>query len=226
MSFWQDSPNDRLLADVSLWSADLACLGQEITRVDPYVDLYHLDVSDAHFTPKLLLFPDLIAAVRPFTRRKFHVHLMVDSPQSLIDDFAEAGADMISIQMGTKALVRNCLNRIEKAKCAAGLAVELDEDPRLVIPYLDFIEVVVMLGTALGVKGQPISQNAYSRMEKMKSIIARGSYSSKIRVAADGGIRAETIPRLRISGADIVVLGSLAFKNDDLSKTIRWIRSL
>ena len=111
MSFWQDSPRDRLLADVSLWSADLACLGQEIMRVDPYVDLYHLDVSDAHFTPKLLLFPDLVAAVRPFTRRKFHVHLMVDRPQSLIDDFAETGADMISIQMGTKALVRNCFER-------------------------------------------------------------------------------------------------------------------
>jgi ribulose-phosphate 3-epimerase len=226
MSFWQDFPTNRLLADLSLWSADLTRLGEEITRVDPYADLYHLDVSDAHFTPNLLFFPDLVAAVRPITRKKFHVHLMVDKPQSLIDAFAEAGADMISIQMGKEPLVKSCLEQIEKANCSAGLAFKVTEDPSLVVPYLDFIEVVIMLGTALGVKGQSISGDAYSRMERMKSIIARSASSHKIRVAADGGIRSDTVPQLRTAGADIVVMGSLAFRSDDLSKTFRWIRSL
>ena len=226
MNFWQSFPRDRLLADVSLWSADFTRLGEEIVRVDPYADLYHLDVSDAHFTPNLLLFPDLVAAARSVTRKKFHVHLMVDRPQSLVEAFAEAGADMISIHMGNEPLVKDCLDRIEKTNCAAGLAVNLDDDPLLIVPYLDFIEVVVMVGTALGMKGQSISRNAYPRIERMKSIIARASPSHEIRVAADGGIRADTIPLLRAAGADIVVMGSLAFKSDDLSKTFRWMRSL
>jgi ribulose-phosphate 3-epimerase len=225
MSFWQGFPTNRLLADLSLWSADLTRLREEIMRVDPYADLYHLDVSDAHFTPNLLFFPDLVAALRPVTRKKFHVHLMVDKPQSLIDAFAEAGADMISIQMGNEPLVKSCLEQIEKANCAAGVAFKVDEDPGLVVPYLDFIEVVTMLGTALGVKGQSISQNAYFRIERMRSIIARAS-PNEIRVAADGGIRSDTVPQLRAAGADIVVMGSLAFKSDNLSKTFGWLRSL
>ena len=228
MSFWQGFPTNRLLADLSLWSADLTRLREEIMRVDPYADLYHLDVSDAHFHSESFPrsgFCCCSAAVRPVTRKKFHVHLMVDKPQSLIDAFAEAGADMISIQMGNEPLVKSCLEQIEKANCAAGVAFKVDEDPGLVVPYLDFIEVVTMLGTALGVKGQSISQNAYFRIERMRSIIARAS-PNEIRVAADGGIRSDTVPQLRAAGADIVVMGSLAFKSDNLSKTFGWLRSL
>ncbi|MGE5222074.1 MAG: D-allulose-6-phosphate 3-epimerase, partial [Omnitrophica WOR_2 bacterium] len=93
-------PGERLLADASLWSADFTRLGDEIRRVDGYADLYHFDVSDAHFVPGLLFFPDLVAALRPLTRKPFHVHLMADNPLSLIDDFVNAGADRITIHYG------------------------------------------------------------------------------------------------------------------------------
>jgi hypothetical protein len=93
-TFWQSLPSDRLLADVSLWSAHLAKLEEEIRRVDSYADLYHIDVSDGHFTQNLLFFPELIAAVRPLTSKILHVHLMVEKPLDHVDAFIEAGADI------------------------------------------------------------------------------------------------------------------------------------
>ena len=96
----------RLYADVSVWSADLSCLGAEIQRVDAFVDGFHFDVCDAHFVPGLLFFPDLIAALRPLTGRPFHVHLMVENPLDLIDGFIQAGADRITVHcdIGSRAI--------------------------------------------------------------------------------------------------------------------------
>ena len=97
---WLDVlPSNRLLAEFSLWSANLTRLADEIARVDAYVDIYHIDVADGHFTPALLFFPDLTAVVRKHTAKPLHVHLMVtdDILQSQIEQFAEAGADLITI---------------------------------------------------------------------------------------------------------------------------------
>lgn len=226
MSFWQGHPADRLMADVSLWSANLACISRDIARIDPYADLYHIDVSDAHFTPNLLFFPDLVAALRPLTARPFHVHLMVERPAPLIEAFADAGADMISIHPLGAAATRDCLDAIGKRKCAAGLALGMTDDPSSVVPFLNTIEIVIMLGTEIGVKGKGVSPLAYGRLEKMKSILRETSCTDRIKVAADGGIRTETVPLLRKSGADLIVPGSLVFKSEDLAGTFTWIRSL
>lgn len=226
MSFWNAFPKDRLLADVSVWSADLTRLADDMGRVDPYVDMYHIDVSDAHFTPGLLFFPDLVSAMRRVTKKVFHVHLMVERPWTLIDTFAEAGADMISIHAGDGQRPRECLEQIRERRCAAGLALSLEEDPGSITPFLDVIDVVIMLGTALGIKGQSLSSDACPRIEKMKKLLADTPRFNDIKVAADGGIREDTVPRLRSAGADAVVMGSLAFKSQDVQRTFGWIHSL
>ena len=96
-SAWQNLPRTRLLADVSLWSADLANLAAGIERVEPFADSFHLDVSDAHFAPSLLFFPDLIRALRPHTKRPLHIHLMVERPTIMIENLVASGADVITV---------------------------------------------------------------------------------------------------------------------------------
>src|SRR5580698_6601941 len=91
---WPDLPNTRLLADVSLWSANLANLATEIQYLDPYADSFHLDVSDARFAPSLLFFPDLVRALRPLTNRPFHVHLIVELPTTPTPEFLASAADV------------------------------------------------------------------------------------------------------------------------------------
>ena len=227
MSFWENFPSNRLLVDVSLWSADFTRLGEEIIRLDPYADLYHIDVSDAHFVPGLLLFPDLVAALRPLTHRPFHVHLMTDNPLPHIAEFATAGADLITIHLENGPRIPAALSAIHELGLASGLALGLDAPLEAVLPFLDQIDILILMGTPLGVKGLEPSQNAYHRVERMRELLnTPGASSGQVKIAADGGIRTHTVPALRRSGADLVVAGSLAFKSHDISQTFQWLHSL
>jgi ribulose-phosphate 3-epimerase len=224
-SGWQELTRTRLLADVSLWSADLANLAAGVERVEPFADSFHLDVSDAHFAPSLLFFPDLLRALRPLTQRPFHVHLMVERPTTLIEDFVASGADVITVH----AEVGNCeasaaIQAILRAGRSAGLALCLDTPVAASEPYLDRIDALLLLGTALGVKGQDLAPEACDRLSSAASML--GERRARARLIADGGIRSHTVPLLRRAGADVIVPGSLVFQSQNLAETFSWLRAL
>jgi ribulose-phosphate 3-epimerase len=225
MSFWNKFPADRLLVDASLWSANLACLRDNIRGVDDFVDLYHFDVSDAHFTPGLLFFPDLVAALRPLTRKPFHVHLMVTDPLNLIAPFAQAGANLITVHAENDQAAA-AIEQISALGLNAGLAFCLETPIERGLPLLKAVDLVLLMGTALGVKGQELSPLACQRIQSMQNLLMENSFAGKIKVAADGGIRQHTVPVLRAAGADLIVAGSLIFKSDDVSQTIAWLHHL
>ncbi|MCW5853118.1 MAG: ribulose-phosphate 3-epimerase [Anaerolineae bacterium] len=218
-------PTDRLLLDFSLWSADLTRLAEEIQRTAPYADLYHLDVADAHFVPGLLFFPDLVAALRPLTVRPFHVHLMADQPARLIDDFVAAGADILTVHLELGPSVADRLHQIRDAGCRAGLAVALETPIEDVRHYLQGLDVIVMMGTALGIKGVGLSPDAAPRLRAMRALL-KAAEATHVRLLADGGIRPQTVPVLRAAGADGIVPGSLVFKSEALAETVAWLRRL
>lgn len=225
MTFWQTLPTHRLLADYSLWSADLANLATSIAHVEPYADLYHLDVADAHFVPGLLFFPDLVAALRPLTRKPFHVHLMTDQPQQLVDDFAAAGADLLTIHAENRDVAAT-LARIKAAGKRAGLAVQLDTPLAAIESHLPQLDLVVMMGTRLGIKGVGLDERACARITEAKALIAHHGLATQIKVSADGGIREQTVPLLRRAGADLITPGSLVFKSHNLEQTTSWLHRL
>jgi ribulose-phosphate 3-epimerase len=226
VNIWSDLPNNRLLAEISLWSADFTRLGEEIQRIDPFADLYHIDVSDGHFVPGFLFFADLVAAMRPLSKKKFHIHLMTTNPQDHIDDFVLAGADIITVHTENGLLAPAALGCIRQKNIGSGLAVGLDTDPKSIVPFIDLIDVITMMGTALGVKGVEPSPLAFERIKTIRRLVDEAGYHDKIKVMADGGIRTHTVPLLRAAGADGIVMGSLAFKSTDLQKTFDWVHSL
>ena len=225
MSIWHEFPGNRILAELSLWSADLANLAEEIKRTDPYADIYHIDVADGHFAPQFLFFPDLVERLRQLTKKPFHVHLMVESTILLhqIDQFIEAGADLITIWYENGEIVPNALDKIRNANVTAGMSLGLETPTEAIIPYFDRIDLVTMMGTRVGVKGQDLSEQACTRMSSMRQLIQEHGYSGKIRLAADGGNRSNTVPILRAAGADTVVLGSLAYSSKNLKETFDWL---
>jgi ribulose-phosphate 3-epimerase len=225
MNFWNKFPADRLLVDTSLWSANLACLSDDLRRVDELVDLYHFDVSDAHFTPGLLFFPDLVAALRPLTRKPFHVHLMVTDPLNLIAPFAQAGANLITVHIENDR-VATTIEQISALGLNAGLAFCLETPLERFLSLLKAVDLVLLMGTALGIKGQELSPLACQRIQTMQYLLQENGFAGKIKIAADGGIRQHTIPALRSAGADLVVAGSLIFKSEDLPQTIAWLHSI
>jgi ribulose-phosphate 3-epimerase len=212
--------------DVSLWSADLARLGEEIARMDGHADLYHFDVSDAHFVPGLLFFPDLLAAVRPLTRRPFTVHLMSRDPLPLIDDFVDAGAGLLLVHAEIGGRAADALRAIDAKGRARGLALCLETPIDALEPLLDQVDMVLLMGTRLGVKGQALSPLAAGRIEALRALLSARGLEGRVRIEADGGIRESTVPLLRRAGADLVVPGSLVFSSSDLQRTVSWLRGL
>ncbi|WP_343416903.1 ribulose-phosphate 3-epimerase [Candidatus Flexifilum breve] len=225
MSRLQALPTGRLLADYSLWSADLANLANDVRRTEPFADVYHLDVADGQFVPSLLFFPDLVSALRPLTPKPFHVHLMTLNPARLIDDFAEAGADVITVHLENPELPA-ALEQIRARGLSAGIAIQLETPVEAVLPYLDQIEVIVMMGTKLGIKGVGLADEACPRITALSRLLTARGLRDKIKISADGGIREQTVPRLRAAGADMITPGSLAFKSPNLFETTLWLHAL
>lgn len=220
-------PRDRLLAELSLWSADLGHLADDIARVEARTDLYHLDTADGHFSPALLLFPDLVQCVRRLTRKPLHVHLMVADAvlHAQIDQFAEAGADAISVH-AENADVAGLLDHITRLGCVPGVVLQLHTPIDAVRPWLDRIGLVTLLGTRIGVKGQGLDDEAEARLREARALIDAQPGGRRVLLVADGGIREHTVPGLRRAGADSVVMGSLAFGAADFAARMDWLHAL
>jgi ribulose-phosphate 3-epimerase len=218
-------PRHRLMAEFSLWSADLARLAEDIARVDAHVDLYHVDVADGRFSPALLFFPDLVAACRKLSAKPFHLHLMVDDGVLLdqIRQFAEAGADLISIH-AENANAEEGLSLIDALGVRSGIVLQLHTPVAAAAPFLDRIAMLTLLGTRIGVKGQGLDASAEPRLTEAKALIARSARQGIV-LAADGGIREHTVPGLRRAGAGTIVMGSLAFNAPDLASRMAWVHS-
>jgi ribulose-phosphate 3-epimerase len=219
-------PRHRLLAEVSMWSADLLDLAGDLGRLAGHADLLHIDVADGHFAPALLFFPDLVARLRDATDIPIHVHLMASDVILIaqIDQFAAAGADLISIHVENAAIADAALARIAEHGLAAGMVLRLETPVERAKPYLDRLDFLTLLGTAIGVKGQGLSPEATGRLREARALIAASGRA--IVLAADGGIREASVPLLRAAGAETVVMGSLAFGAPDLAARMAWLHGL
>jgi ribulose-phosphate 3-epimerase len=223
---WFDRlPATRCAAEFSLWSADLCNMAAELERIAPHADMLHIDVADGVFAPALLFFPDLVSAIRARSNLPMHVHLMVEDAILLkqIEQFAESGADLITIHAESRK-AQEAVSLIRSRGILAGAVLRVESPLELVAPLLPEISMVTLLGTAIGVKGQGLSDAAPGRIETMRRMTT-GSSHRQI-VAADGGIRENSVPLLVSAGAQTVVLGSLAFAAPDLAQRVAWLHAL
>ncbi|MCA9423850.1 MAG: ribulose-phosphate 3-epimerase [Candidatus Omnitrophica bacterium] len=213
-----------LKASLSLWSADLSNLESEIKKSEPYADYYHLDVADGRYAETLLFFPDLVKAIRPHTQVPFEIHLICEEPGKWIEPFHEAGADRIIFYPGTPADPVRIVREIQTREMGVGVSLALGQGIEELDPYWDDLEMVVVLGTDVGVKGVvTVAEGTY---EKIGALVEeRERRGLDFEIEADGAIRKETVPLLANAGADVVVPGSLMFKND-MREIKEWMRGL
>jgi len=221
-------PRDRLLGEFSLWSADLANMQRDLERVEPYVDIHHIDVADARFTPGFLFFPDFVGRIAALTAKPIHVHLMVqaDIVEEQVRQFIEAGADLVSVHAENGEAGLRAVKLARELGAEAGVVLRLETPVADAEPFLRNVAFLTLLGTSIGVKGQSLSDNACDRLREARSLMRRAGREKEIILAADGGIREQTVPLLRAAGAETVVLGSLAFGDKDLQGRIAWLHGL
>ncbi len=212
-----------LKCSTSLWSADLANLGTEMRRVEPFSERFHVDVADGHYVHNLLFFPDQVKALRTHTAKPFEIHLMVTDPLSWIEPFVEAGADGIIFCFDAAKDPGQVLRAIKAAGKEAGVSLLIGEPLDLLEPYWELLDVVTIVGTAAGIKGASMDASVPPKIRQAKQIIKDRNLETVIE--ADGGIRRETVPLLKAAGADFIVPGSLMFKENP-SEMRAWLASL
>lgn len=209
---------------VSLWSARLSRLGEEIEELKSYADFYHFDVADGHFTQNFLFFPDLIKSLRPKTKVPFDVHLMIENPDRYIEAFVEAGANIISAHLGASHNIRETISRIKKHGVKASVALSPPDPVSSIYEIIDDLDMVLIMGTEIGIRGQSLIPSTYSKIREIHRITKKKGMAS-FEIEADGGIRKETVPQLASSGATIVVAGSLVFKSN-YDEIFSWLRNI
>ncbi|MCS6986928.1 MAG: ribulose-phosphate 3-epimerase [Sphingomonadaceae bacterium] len=194
----------------SLLAADFARLGEEVQAMDAAgADWIHVDVMDHHFVPNLTVGPMVVKALRPWSAKPFDVHLMVSPVDPLVEAFAAAGADILSVHPESGPHLHRTLSRIRELGCKAGVVLNPATPIVAVEPVLDMVDLVLVMSVNPGFGGQSFLESALPRIERLRTLIDRTGRSIELEV--DGGIDATTAPRVVAAGATVLVAGTASF---------------
>lgn len=207
----------------SILSADFTRLGEEIKAVEKAgADYIHIDVMDGHFVPNITIGPMIVRAIRRITELPLDVHLMILQPDLFIDEFAEAGADIISVH--AEALIH--LHRTIQYIRGKGVRPAVSLNPATPLDVLEYIledlDMVVLMTVNPGFENQKFIPEVIPKLKKLREMVEKAGLDIDIEV--DGGINSETIGRVASAGANVFVAGSAVFYTKDYTKTIQLMR--
>ena len=208
----------------SILSADFARLGEEIARVEQAgADMIHFDVMDNHYVPNLSVGPMVCAAVRRSTRLDIDVHLMIKPVDGIVDEFAKAGASLISFHPEASEHVGRTIGLIHECGCRAGLVF----NPATPLAWLDDVlhelDLVLIMSVNPGFAGQAFIPHS---LEKLRQARRRIEASGReVLLEIDGGVKVDNIGEIARAGADTFVAGSAVFGSRDYAATIKKMRS-
>ena len=196
----------------SILSADFARLGEQVKEADAAgADYIHVDVMDGHFVPNITIGPLVVAAIRPATRLPLDVHLMIESPEKYVGDFANAGADIITVQQEACVHLHRVVQQIKGFNIKAGVAINPATPIGTLEEILPFIDLVLVMTVNPGFGGQSFIETMLQKITAMRKVIDERGFASQIELEVDGGIHAETAPRVVQAGARVLVAGSAVF---------------
>jgi len=205
----------------SILAADFSRLGEEIERVEAAgADWIHCDIMDGHFVDNISFGPEIVRMVRGLTSLPLDVHLMIEHPDHYVPRFVKAGANSITVHVEPEAKhdIESTLLQIRETGCRAGLTLNPETPFDLIEPFLDKIDLLLIMTVHPGFGGQSFRADQMHKVKRARSLIR------KLDIEVDGGINADTA-RLSIeNGANVLVAGTSIFHSKDYAKAIRQLR--
>ncbi len=203
----------------SILSADFSRLGEEVERLQKAgADWIHVDVMDGNFVPNITIGPGVIEHIRRYSNLPFDVHLMIAEPGRYIEQFSKAGADIITIHVEACSDVESVISKIKKLGKKAGLSINPETPLSAVLPYLDSIDVLLIMAVRPGFGGQTFMPEVLPKIKEARRIVDERDL--KVEIEVDGGVNCETAVRAAEAGADVLAAGSALFKCTNLSEEI------
>ncbi len=197
----------------SILAADFWSLGEEIRRVEQEGASYlHIDVMDGVFVPSISFGIPVLQSIRPQTKLFLDVHLMIERPERYIKEFAESGADLINFHIEATEDVEGTINAIRAMGKKVGVTIKPDTPASAVEPYLDKVDMVLVMTVEPGFGGQELLPGCLEKVRQVRSMARERGLDTDIEV--DGGIRLDNVEKVLEAGANVIVTGSAVFKGD------------
>jgi len=207
----------------SILSADFSRLGEEIAAIEHGgADYVHVDVMDGHFVPNITIGPLVVEAARRSTALPLDVHLMIENPDRYIPQFAEAGADILTVHQEAVPHLHRTVQLIRSLGKKAGVSINPATPVSTLEVILDEVDLILVMSVNPGFGGQSFIPSALTKIEALRQLIDRRGLAVELEV--DGGVKADNIRQVAAAGADVFVAGSAVFGTADYGATIALLK--
>jgi len=201
----------------SILSADFGRLNEEIASIENFSDLIHVDVMDGHFVPNLTLGAPIVAKIK--SKLPLDVHLMIEHPERYLEDFAKAGADIITVHVEAESLpLTELIQKIKALGCRVGVSIKPKTRISAIKSVLDEIDLILVMSVEPGFGGQSFMPEVLPKINQLRKL------KPELNIEIDGGINAETVSLAKKAGANILVAGSYIFNAVDRKKAVESLR--
>lgn len=209
----------------SILAADFKVLGQEMKKTEENGAVYiHFDVMDGMFVPSISFGMPVLASIHDATEQFMDVHLMVQEPIRYVEAFQKAGADYVTVHLEACEDVKTTLDKIHACGMKAGLAVNPETDVKELVPYLEDVEMILIMSVCPGFGGQKFIPESLDKIREVRAMLNEKNLETDIQ--ADGGIYVENVREVLDAGANVIVAGSAVFRGDAGENTAKFMEIL